>query len=154
MKKMKFTLCLLLALSVFVSLCACGTSVVDPTEPSGTQASSDPTQEQPQPTDPVSVADPVGIDRCTGVRTAEQTEYQEAPGGYGLEIYDNGEALISADDFVYDLTWSLEGDRLTGATMDESGLPMEGTVNGDVLEVVFDGVSLRFEKKSEQELAE
>lgn len=154
MKKMKYTLCLLLVLSVLVSLCACGTSVVDPTEPSGTQAPTDPTQEQPQPTEPVSVADPVGIYRCTGVRTAEQTEYQEAPGGYGLEIYDDGEAMIFADDFVYDLRWSVEGNQFTGTTMDEPSLPMEGTVNGDVLEVVFDGISLRFEKKSEQELAE
>jgi hypothetical protein len=31
---------------------------------------------------------------------------------------------------------------------------MEGTVHGDVLEVVFDGSVLRFENKSEQELAE
>ena len=86
MKKMKHTLCLLLVLSVLLSLCACGRSEVDPTEPTGTQAPTDPTQEQPQPTDPVSAADPVGIYRCTGVRTAEQTEYQETPGGYGLEV--------------------------------------------------------------------
>ena len=60
MKKMKHTLCLLLVLSVLMSLCACGTSEVDPTEPTGTQAPTDPTQQQPKPTDPDQpVTDPV-----------------------------------------------------------------------------------------------
>ncbi len=154
MKKMKCTLCLLLVLSVLLSLCACGTTVNNPTEPTITQPPTDPTQEQAQPTDPVTIADPVGVYRCTGIRTAEKTEFEEAPGGYSLEIYDNGEALLCADDFTYDLMWSVEGERFTATTMDDTRLPMEGKINGSVLELVFDGMTLRFEKKTHQELAD
>ena len=161
MKKMKHTLCLLLVLSVLLSLCACGTSEVDPTEPTGTQAPTDPTQQQPKPTDPdqpvtdpVATANPAGVYRCTGIRFSGEEQYGEAPEGDGIEIYDDGMGMIHLGDYICDLLWNIEGNRFTGGTIDESALPIEGTITGDVLEVTFDGMGLRFEKKTQQELGD
>lgn len=161
MKKMKHTLCMLLVLSVLLSLCACGTSEVDPTEPTGTQAPTDPTQQQPKPTDPdqpvtdpVATANPAGVYRCTGIRFSGEEQYGEAPEGDGIEIYDDGMGMIYLGDYICDLLWNIEGNRFTGGTIDESALPIEGTITGDVLEVTFDGMGLRFEKKTQQELGD
>ncbi len=148
MTKMKHTLCLMLLVSMLLALCACGTSVVDPTEPT---VATDPTQ---APTDPVAMAKPVGVYRCTGIRAVGDAKYAEAPVGDGLEIYEDGMALIYLNDYIYDLFWSIEGNHFTGGTLDESELPIEGTLDGDVLEVTFDGVELIFEKKTQQELAD
>ena len=157
MKKMKHILCLLLAVAILLSLCACG-SDPKPTEPletapttQGQPASTDPTQ---QVTDPVATVDPKGVYRCTGIHAEGENEYQQAPDGNAIELYDDGFGMIYVDDYIYDLYWTAEGDQLTATTVAEVELTLEGTLNGDVLEAVFDGVYLRFEKKSQQEFAE
>lgn len=161
MKKMKYALCLLLMLSVLLSLCACGTSVVDSAEPSGTQAPTDPTQEQPKPTDPeqpatdpVVTINPIGTYRCTGIRFSGETQYAQAPKEDGIDIYDDGMGMIYLGDYICDIFWSIEGNRFTGGTLDESELLIEGTISDDILEVTFDGLDLRFQKKTQQELGD
>lgn len=169
MKIIRKGLCLVLTLSVLLSMAACGGGTTPPA-PSATdpviqekptdpkQEATDPTAEATDPTaeatDPVVTVDPRGVYRCTGIHTQDETEYHEAPVGNAIEIYDDGYALIYVDDYIYDLFWSVDGNKFTATTADETALPLEGTVNGNVLEAVFDGVYLRFEKKSEQELAD
>ncbi len=163
MKRIKCFLCLVPVLCALVSLCACGTSVNNPTEPNGTEATTEPTEPTgtEAPTDPteastapVDAVDAVGIYRCTSLRLVDETDYQESPGGYGIEIYEDGVAMIYVADCVFDLAWSVEGERFTATTTEGSNLSMEGIINGDKLEVAFDGMDIRFEKKSQQELGE
>ena len=159
MKQMKHTLCLLLSLAVLLSLCACGGDP-NPTElpettPTiqGKPGSTEPTQKVTVPTDPVVTADPKGVYRCTGIHAKGEAEYQEAPAGNAIELYNDGYGLIYVDDYIYDLYWTAQGNQFTATTVGEVELPLEGTFSGDVLEVVFDGIYLRFEKKSQEEFA-
>ena len=156
MKKMKHILCLLLAVAILLSLCACGASVNDPTEPSGSETPTEPSETE-TPTDPtvsVETEKAVGIYRCISLRLAGETDYQESPGGYGIDIFEDGTAMIYVSDCVFDLSWNVEGDRFTAITLDGSELSMEGTLDGDNLEVTFDGMDLCFQKKTQQELAD
>lgn len=157
MKIIKRILCLLLSFAVLLSLYACGDDP-KPTEPPETipttQGQLDSTDPTEKVTDPVVTVDPMGAYRCTGLHTQEETEYHEAPDGNAIEIYDDGYAMIYFDDYIYDLSWEVDGDRFAAITMDDAALELEGTFKGNVLEAVFDGVYLRFEKKTEQELAD
>ena len=158
--KMKRILCLLLVLAMVLSLCACGASVNDPTESSGSETPTEPSEtETPTdptqaPTDPVETEDAVGIYRCMSIRLAGEADYQESPGGYGLEVYEDGTAMIYVADCVFDLEWNLQGNQFSATTMDASNIPMNGTIDGDNLEVTFDGMDLCFQKKTQQELAD
>lgn len=164
MKIIRKVLCLVLSLSVLLSMAACGGGTTPPvpsaTDPviQGKPEPTDPKQEATDPpteaTDPVVTVDPRGVYRCTGIHTQDENEYHEAPAGNAIEIYDDGYGLIYVDDYIYDLHWTAEGNKLTATTVAEVELTMEGTLNGDVLEAVFDGAYLLFEKKSQQEFAE
>lgn len=160
MNRIKYTLCLLLVVSVLVSLCACGKSANTPTEPSETERITEPSETEvptdptQAPTEPVENENAVGIYRCVGIRLSGEADYRESSGGYGFEVYEDGTAMIYVADCVYDLEWNVEGKQFTANTMDDSNLPMEGTIDGDNLEVTFEGIDLRFEKKSQQELAD
>ncbi len=172
MNKIKYSLCLLLVVGVLVSLCACGEPVNNPTEPTGSEAATEPTgttgtevsteptgtevstEPTQAPTDPVVNENSVGVYRCTYMRITGETEYQESPDGYGIDIYEDGTAMIYVADCLLDLSWKVEGDQFTATTVDGSDLSMEGTIKDDILEVTFDGMDLRFEKKSQQELAD
>ena len=160
MNRIKSSLCLLLILGILLSLCACGKSANTPTAPTAeatepTTEATDPTTDPTQAsTEPVENENPVGIYRCVSLRLADETDYQESPGGYGIDIYENGMAMIYVADCVFDLSWNVEGKQFTATTIDGSNLLMEGTIDGDILEVTFDGMGLRFRKKSQQELAD
>ena len=162
MKIIRKGLCLVLTLSVLLSMAACGGGTTPPapsaTDPAIQEKPTDPKQEATDPTavttDPVVMVDPRGVYRCTGIHTQDENEYHEAPAGNAIEIYDDGYGLLYVDDYIYDLHWTAEGNKLTATTVAEVELTLEGTLNGDVLEAVFDGAYLRFEKKSQQEFAE
>lgn len=160
MKIIRKGLCLVLTLSVLLSMAACGGGTTPPapsaTDPAIQEKPTDPQQEATDPTteatDPVVTVDPRGVYLCTGIHTQDENEYHEPPAGNAIEIYDDGYGLIYVDDYIYDLHWTAEGNKLTATTVAEVELTLEGTLNGDVLEAVFDGVYLRFEKKTSRSL--
>lgn len=151
---MKKWMTLLLAMAMLLCLCACDNTpdTEEPTAAPTTQGQPDPT-DPADPTEPPVTVSPVGVYRCTGIRTSQDTQYQEVSHG-GIEIYDDGEALIYFDDYIYDLSWTVEGNQFSAITMDETALPVEGILNNDEMEVLFDGISLRFQKKTQQDIAD
>lgn len=158
---MKKSPIILLIIAMLLGLCACNDDAAtnDPTKTTPTTQKRPDSSKPSDPTEPTTTAppvtvNPVGVYRCTGIRTEQDTEYQEASYGSGMDIYDDGYALVYFYDYSYDLSWEMDGEQFLATTTDGTALTMEGALINDVLEVYFDGAFLRFQKKTQQDIAE